>query len=89
MTTRTATTTHVRIHRKYQRLIFTGLMALLMSLIISTALILLKDGYSEIFFNDLLRSWRTSFVFAWPSAYVCAYLIQTHILSRIHFHDDK
>lgn len=57
MITKTSYSSGIRIHRKYQRLIFTGLMALLMSLIISTALIFLKEGYSEHFFNELLRSW--------------------------------
>ncbi|AWT48091.1 DUF2798 domain-containing protein [Psychrobacter sp. YP14] len=78
----------LRIHTKYYRLIFTGLMALLMSLIISSALILLKQGYSQHFFSELMHSWGTSFIFAWPSAYVCAYVIQTKILTRIHFHND-
>ena len=89
MITKTSYSSGIRIHRKYQRLIFTGLMALLMSLIISTALIFLKEGYSEHFFNELLRSWGTSFMFAWPSAYVCAYLIQTKVLTRIDFDDTE
>ncbi|PNK60802.1 DUF2798 domain-containing protein [Psychrobacter sp. FDAARGOS_221] len=89
MTTHRSQSTVLRIHRKYQRLIFTGLMALLMSLIISAALILVKQGYSDQFFHELLRSWGTSFAFAWPSAYVCAYLVQTKVLTRIDFHDDE
>lgn len=76
----------IRISIKFYRLIFTGLMALLMSLIISTALLLVKEGYSEVFFDHLLDSWLLAFVFAWPSAYVCAYLIQVHVLSRIDFY---
>ncbi len=79
-------TLRIRIRRKYYRLIFTGLMALMMSLIISTALILVKTGYSDHFFADLLGSWGLAFVFAWPSAYLCAYLVQEHILSRIEFY---
>lgn len=76
----------IRISIKFYRLIFTGLMALLMSLIISAALILVKEGYSEFFFDHLLSSWMLAFAFAWPSAYLCAYLIQVHILSRIDFY---
>ena len=76
----------IRMSRKLYRLVFTGLMALLMSLIISAALILVKVGYSDHFFSDLLGSWSLAFVFAWPSAYICAYLIQEHVLSRIEFY---
>ncbi|MBO1531985.1 DUF2798 domain-containing protein [Psychrobacter sp. F1192] len=76
----------IRMRRKYYRLVFTFLMALLMSLIISSALILVKSGYSDQFFSDLLSSWSLAFVFAWPSAYICAYLIQEHVLSRIEFY---
>lgn len=76
----------IRTRRKYYRLIFTGLMALMMSLIISTALILVKAGFIEGFFMELLRSWTLAFGFAWPSAYVCAYFVQEHILSRIEFY---
>ncbi|MGM8871145.1 DUF2798 domain-containing protein [Psychrobacter sp. 2Y5] len=79
-------TIRIRTRRKYYRLIFTCLMALMMSLIISAALILVKAGYSDHFFADLLSSWSLAFVFAWPSAYVCAYLVQEHILSRIEFY---
>ena len=76
----------IRMSRKLYRLVFTGLMALLMSLIISAALILVKAGYSDHFFADLLSSWGLAFVFAWPSAYLCAYFIQEHVLSRIEFY---
>lgn len=76
----------IRMSRKLYRLVFTGLMAMMMSLIISTALILVKAGYSDHFFSDLLGSWSLAFVFAWPSAYICAYLIQEHVLSRIEFY---
>lgn len=79
-------TLRIRTRRKYYRLIFTCLMALMMSLIISAALILVKAGYSEHFFADLLASWGLAFLFAWPSAYVCAYLVQEHVLSRIEFY---
>ena len=79
----------MRIHAKFYRLIFTGLMALLMSLIISAALILLKNGWTSDFFTNLLRSWATAFVVAWPAAYICAYVIQEHVLSRIEFHRDE
>lgn len=82
----TLPTLKIRTRRKYYRLIFTGLMALMMSLIISTALILVKVGYSDHFFADLMSSWGLAFVFAWPSAYICAYLIQEHVLSRIEFY---
>ncbi len=79
-------TLKIRINKKYYRLIFTFLMALIMSLIISSALILVKAGYSDHFFTDLTGSWSLAFVFAWPSAYICAYLIQEHLLSRIEFY---
>lgn len=79
----------IRIHQKYHRLIFTGLMASLMSIIISGALILIKEGYSDAYFEHLISSWLLAFAFAWPSAYVCAYVIQTHILSRINFYTDQ
>ncbi|MES1965989.1 DUF2798 domain-containing protein [Psychrobacter sp. AH5] len=79
-------TIRIRTRRKYYRLIFTCLMALMMSLIISTALILVKAGYSDHFFADLFNSWWLAFLFAWPSAYLCAYLIQEHVLSRIEFY---
>ena len=79
-------TLRIRMSRKLYRLVFTGLMALLMSLIISAALILVKAGYSDHFFADLLSSWSLAFVFAWPSAYICAYVIQEHVLSRIEFY---
>ncbi|HCH26682.1 MAG TPA: DUF2798 domain-containing protein [Psychrobacter sp.] len=76
----------IRMSRKLYRLVFTGLMAMMMSLIISAALILVKAGYSDHFFADLLSSWGLAFVFAWPSAYLCAYFIQEHVLSRIEFY---
>ncbi|WP_296405828.1 DUF2798 domain-containing protein [Psychrobacter sp.] len=76
----------IRVSMKLYRLIFTGLMALLMSLIISSALILVKEGYNDVFFNHLWHSWMLAFVFAWPSAYFCAYVIQVHVLSRIEFY---
>ena len=79
-------TLKIRTRRKYYRLIFTGLMALMMSLIISAALILVKMGYSDHFFVDLLGSWGLAFLFAWPSAYICAYLVQEHVLCRIEFY---
>ncbi|MGP5403605.1 DUF2798 domain-containing protein [Psychrobacter celer] len=79
-------TLRIRMSRKLYRLVFTGLMAMMMSLIISAALILVKAGYSDHFFSDLLGSWSLAFVFAWPSAYICAYLIQEHVLSRIEFY---
>ena len=76
----------LRTRRKYYRLIFTGLMALMMSLIISSALILVKVGFIDNFFIELMHSWVLAFVFAWPSAYICAYLVQEHVLSRIEFY---
>jgi len=76
----------IRMSRKLYRLVFTGLMAMMMSLIISAALILVKAGYSDHFFADLLSSWGLAFVFAWPSAYLCAYFIQEHVLSHIEFY---
>ena len=76
----------LRTRRKYYRLIFTGLMALMMSLIISSALILVKVGFVDGFFIELMHSWVLAFVFAWPSAYICAYLVQEHVLSRIEFY---
>ncbi|HCN16381.1 MULTISPECIES: DUF2798 domain-containing protein [Psychrobacter] len=76
----------IRIRRKYYRLIFTGLMALMMSLIISSALLLVKVGYVDGFFTELLHSWGLAFIFAWPSAYVCAYMVQEHVLSHIEFY---
>lgn len=76
----------IRMSRKLYRLVFTGLMALLMSLIISTALLLVKVGLVDGFFGELLHSWGLAFVFAWPSAYLCAYLIQEHVLSHIEFY---
>ena len=76
----------LRTRRKYYRLIFTGLMALMMSLIISSALILVKVGFIDNFFIELMQSWVLAFVFAWPSAYICAYLVQEHVLNRIEFY---
>ena len=76
----------LRTRRKYYRLIFTGLMAMMMSLIISSALILVKVGFVDGFFIELMHSWVLAFVFAWPSAYICAYLVQEHVLSRIEFY---
>ncbi|MBA6245025.1 MULTISPECIES: DUF2798 domain-containing protein [Psychrobacter] len=79
-------TIRIRIRRKLYRLIFTGLMAMMMSLIISSALLLVKVGYVDGFFTELMHSWGLAFIFAWPSAYICAYLIQEHVLSRIEFY---
>lgn len=79
-------TLRIRTRRKYYRLIFTGLMAMMMSLIISAALILVKVGFIDGFFVELLHSWGLAFVFAWPSAYVCAYFVQEHVLRRIEFY---
>lgn len=79
-------TIRIRTQRKYYRLIFTGLMAMMMSLIISAALILIKVGWTEGFLDTLIHSWGLAFVVAWPSAYICAYLIQEHLLSRIKFY---
>ena len=76
----------IRMRRKLYRLVFTGLMAMMMSLIISAALILVKVGLVDGFFGELLHSWGLAFVFAWPSAYICAYFIQEHVLSRIEFY---
>ncbi|MGM8900754.1 DUF2798 domain-containing protein, partial [Psychrobacter sp. 1Y4] len=63
-------TIRIRTRRKYYRLIFTGLMAMMMSLIISTVLLLIKVGYIDGFFTELLHSWGLAFIVAWPSAYV-------------------
>lgn len=82
----TASKPRIRISFKFHRLIFTGLMALLMSFIISSALLLVKEGFSELFFEHLFNSWWLAFVFAWPSAYVCAFLIQKYVLNRIDFY---
>lgn len=76
----------IRTRRKYYRLIFTGLMALMMSSIISTALMLINVGFIDGFFITLFHSWKYAFIVAWPSAYICAYLIQEHLLSRIEFY---
>ena len=76
----------LRTRRRYYRLIFTGLMAMMMSLIISAALITVKTGIHDGFLMTLLQSWGLAFVFAWPSAYVCAYVVQEHVLSRIEFY---
>ena len=79
-------TIRIRTRRKYYRLIFTGLMAMMMSLIISTALLVVKQGFIDGFFMELMHSWGLAFMFAWPSAYICAYLVQEHVLSRIEFY---
>ena len=79
-------TFRIRTRRKYYRLIFTGMMAMMMSLIISAALLLFKVGFIDGFFNELLHSWALGFMVAWPSAYGCAYFIQEHVLSRIEFY---
>ena len=76
----------IRTRQRYYRLIFTGLMAMMMSLIISAALIIVKTGIHDGFLMTLLHSWGLAFVFAWPSAYVCAYFVQEHVLSRIEFY---
>ncbi|WP_240365706.1 DUF2798 domain-containing protein [Psychrobacter sp. KH172YL61] len=78
-------TIRIRTRRKYYRLIFTGLMAMMMSLIISTVLLLIKVGYID-GFTELMHSWGLAFIVAWPSAYFCAYMVQEHILSRIEFY---
>lgn len=82
----TLPTIRIRTRRKYYRLIFTGLMAMMMSLIISTALLLINAGFVDHFFTTLFHSWKYAFIVAWPSAYICAYLIQEHLLSRIEFY---
>ncbi|WP_350561720.1 DUF2798 domain-containing protein [Psychrobacter sp. CAL346-MNA-CIBAN-0220] len=79
-------TLRIRTRRKYYRLIFTGLMAMMMSFIISAALLLIKVGLIDGFFMALIHSWGLAFIVAWPSAYICAYLIQEHVLSRIEFY---
>jgi hypothetical protein len=79
-------TIRIRTRRRYYRLIFTGLMALMMSSIISTALLLINVGFVDGFFITLFHSWKYAFIVAWPSAYICAYLIQEHLLSRIEFY---
>ena len=76
----------IRTRQRYYRLIFTGLMAMMMSLIISAALIIVKTGIHDGFFMTLIQSWGLAFVFAWPSAYVCAYFVQEKVLSRIEFY---
>ena len=82
----TSSTFKIRTRRKYYRLIFTGLMAIMMSLIISTLLLLIKVGYIDGFFTELLHSWSLAFIVAWPSAYFCAYMVQEHVLSKIEFY---
>lgn len=79
-------TFRIRTRRKYYRLIFTGLMAMMMSFIISAALLTVKVGLIDGFFAELMHSWGLAFVFAWPSAYACAYFVQEHVLSRIEFY---
>jgi hypothetical protein len=79
-------TFRIRTRRKYYRLIFTGIMALMMSFIISAALLTVKVGFIDGFFMELMHSWGLAFIFAWPSAYICAYFVQEHILSRIEFY---
>ena len=56
----------IRTRRKYYRLIFTGIMAMMMSFIISTALLVVKQGFIDGFFMELMHSWGLAFMFAWP-----------------------
>ncbi|AWT48140.1 DUF2798 domain-containing protein [Psychrobacter sp. YP14] len=79
----------LRIHRKYYRLIFTALMGLFMSCLISLILTYLNRGWFDGFFAEVLSSWGTSFIIAWPCAYFAAYVIQDLLLSRIDFYSDE
>ncbi|WP_261870319.1 hypothetical protein [Psychrobacter sp. JCM 18901] len=56
-------TIRIRIRRKLYRLIFTGLMAMMMSLIISSALLLVKVGYVDGFFYGVDAFLGTGFYF--------------------------
>src|SRR5690606_8786324 len=55
-------TVRIRTRRKYYQLIFTFLMALMMSTIISTALLLINVGFVEGFFTTLFHSWKYAFM---------------------------
>ena len=79
-------TIRLRIRRNYYRLIYPGLIALMISLIISAALMLIKVGFVDGFFAELLHSWGLAFIVAWPSAYFCAYMVQEHVLSKIELY---
>jgi hypothetical protein len=60
----------LRINKKYENLVFTFLMALGMSVLISFILVSINFGYNDRFLITWLKMWGEAFVCAFPIAYI-------------------
>jgi hypothetical protein len=60
----------MKINKKFQQIVFTFLMALSMSFIISFVVVSINFGYSDIFLKTWIVIWCEAFVIAFPSAYI-------------------
>jgi hypothetical protein len=58
-------------HLKW-RLVFTGILSLVMSGLVSAFVTLVNVGYDASFFVRVLRAWATAFPFAWLAALLWA-----------------
>lgn len=73
----------MKINKRYEHLIFTFLMALGMSGLISLIMLLVNNGFTG-WFPLWLRSWLLAFIVAFPLAYFLPRGIRK-LMSRIEF----
>lgn len=59
----------MKINKKFEQIVFTFLMALGMSTIISFVLVSINFGYSDVFVITWLKIWGEAFIIAFPTAY--------------------
>lgn len=59
----------MKINKKYEHIIFTCLMGLGMSFLISFVLVSINIGYNDVFLGTWLRMWGEAFICAVPCAY--------------------
>jgi len=77
----------LKLHKKYEHLTFTFLMALGMSCIISFFAMLINAGIHSFNIERWLSSWGIAFVIAFPTAYFLPRFIRK-IMSKITFVED-
>ncbi|WNC16302.1 DUF2798 domain-containing protein [Brevibacillus brevis] len=59
----------MKLHKKYEQLVFTFIMAFGMSCIISFFMMLINFGFNSMLLGKWLKAWPLAFLFAFPCAY--------------------
>lgn len=78
----------MKINKKFEQIVFTFLMALSMSFIISFVVVSINFGYSDIFLKTWIVIWSEAFVIAFPAAYFLPRGIKK-IMNTIKFVDSN